>query len=140
MIDGFTKKIINKSIYSIVFFASIYIIYSLLSKSGIFSLILTILFVSMAKDFWPVLKDNAKKYVKSMVIISSIILISMYFMKWGVIGFLIVVLLLAGWKLWRGREMYVDGMRNIETQIWGEPLDKVKQCSKNETEVKDERN
>jgi len=135
-IDNFTKNIIKKSLKSICFFGSIYIIYNSLSMSGLFPLMLTILGLSIFKDAWSkILVPNSKKYIISMVVLSIIFTIISYSVVWGVWGFILVVLALAAYKIIRGRKMFMDGIRQVETQMFGETLDK-KQCSKNETEVK----
>jgi len=132
---NFIKSILIKSSKSILFYVLMYIIYQHLTIRNPFTLTLTILVMIMFKDFWNVLKQNAFKYVKSVAFITVIILLSLYSLRWGVFGYIIMVLLLVGYKLWKGRELYMSGIRDIETQLFGEPLDVVKQ--KNETEVKE---
>jgi len=104
--------------------------------SGLFPLMLTILGLSIFKDAWSkILVPNSKKYIISMVVLSIIFTIISYSVVWGVWGFILVVLALAAYKIIRGRKMFMDGIRQVETQMFGETLDK-KQCSKNKKEVK----
>ena len=47
-----------------------------------------------------------------------------FFGKFGIVGYFLVCFSIAGMQLWRGRKLFMQGMRDIETQIFGKPLDK----------------
>ncbi len=124
MIDNFTKKVMKQSIKSILFFGSIYITYSLLRIRTFFSLLLVILGVMILVDFWPILKENSWKYVKGLVVIAILFQVIMYSAKFGIIGFLVIVLGMAVYRMYRGRKMMMEGIRNIEKRLFGHTLDK----------------
>lgn len=41
----------------------------------------------------------------------------------AVLSFIIIVVLLVAWKLWTGREQYLEAMRTVETMAFGDSLD-----------------
>lgn len=123
-IDSFTKTILKESLSSLLFLGSIYIIYGLLSVQNLFTMGLTILGISLFKDSLPTLIKNIKKYVKSIIILTILFSIINYSVKYGLIGFIVITLAIAGWRLWSGRDTYMKGIRNIEKRIFGRPLDR----------------
>ena len=62
--------------------------------------------------------------LKTTLGIVAFFILVMLFEGYGVIGFLVFILAIAGYKMYLMREMLKGGMRNIETSIFGKPLDK----------------
>ena len=46
------------------------------------------------------------------------------FGKYGVLGFVIIILGLVIYKIWKQWDFFINGIREIETMIFGKPLDK----------------
>lgn len=68
------------------------------------------------------------KFIKTILKTSATMLLILYLIRWlgayGIIGFILIIFILAGWRIIRNKKMYMDGLRNIESMIWGKPLDK----------------
>jgi len=58
------------------------------------------------------------------IIVTVIYLISILLGPWGFYGTLVIVLLLSGYRITKNRAMYMDALRDIETSLWGKPLDR----------------
>jgi hypothetical protein len=63
------------------------------------------------------------KYKHILLIVGAIIAISFmeYLNFWGIVIF---ILMIGGYMLYSKRDIYVNGMRQAETMIWGKPLDR----------------
>jgi len=62
--------------------------------------------------------------IKTILGIVFFFILIMLFEGYGIIGFLIFMLGVAGYKMYVMRDMLKSGMENIETSIFGKPLDK----------------
>ena len=65
--------------------------------------------------------------VKYTLIILSFYSMVTFSMGYGMLGLVVVIIIMAAYKLFgtkEGRSNYINGMRNIETAIFGKPLDK----------------
>lgn len=59
------------------------------------------------------------------VIFIALAIISINFLEiWGITGIIIFLLILATYKLYKKRDAFEAGLSNIETMIWGKPLNK----------------
>jgi len=52
------------------------------------------------------------------------LLVEVFGKMYGVLGFILFLTFLGLLSLWRGRQFYMAALRNIETQIYGKPLDR----------------
>lgn len=57
-------------------------------------------------------------------ILFLIYVLSMLFGGWGIPGLLLIVVVLTGVIIYKRKETYMEAMRDVETQIWGKPLDR----------------
>ena len=66
-----------------------------------------------------------KDSLRTTLWVAALLLSLHFFGLWmGFLGVLIVIIVLAGVRIYKGRKLYMDGMRNIEKKIWGQSLDK----------------
>jgi len=75
-----------------------------------------------------------QKVIKSLITIGrTAIFISLFklFGLMGAGGFVLMIVLFSAWKIYTGRGIFMEGVRDIETRLWGRPLDK-KQWTKEE--------
>jgi hypothetical protein len=121
------KEIIKMALPSIYFIVIIYIVYTFVAIKGMFSLLFIIVFLTMFKDFLPILVKNAKSYVKLTITILCFFLLIRFLGLYGLIGFIATILLLAGYKIYKSRQFFMETIRNLETMIFGKPLDKKKE-------------
>ena len=63
-------------------------------------------------------------WVRTFIVIAALVGISSWLGAYGAIGVAAVVLIIVVYKLVSGRRQYMKGMREIETQLFGKPLDK----------------
>ena len=59
----------------------------------------------------------------SLFIIAAVILISI-FEYYGLLGIIIFLLAITGYRIYQKRDMFVRGLGDVETMIWGKPLKK----------------
>lgn len=65
------------------------------------------------------------RLAKMLALLTAIVLISHYFsLWWGVLGYFLFVMVFAAYIIIKRRKYFMSGMRLVETQIWGKPLDK----------------
>lgn len=65
-----------------------------------------------------------KSLLKMYLIITIIYFLSWLLGPWGFFGTLLIILLLAAYRIFTSWQEFVNGLRDIETQIWGRPLDR----------------
>ncbi len=70
------------------------------------------------------LQRSGKNIIKAGLYAGALYLYIHFFGKFGIWGYFIVCFSIAGIQLWRGRKLFMQGMRDIETQIFGKTLDK----------------
>lgn len=68
-------------------------------------------------------KDLTTNTLKGLLVITLFYFIIKWLGRYGVIGFIIIVLGFAGYRLIKHRGMYFKSIRVIEKNIWGETLD-----------------
>jgi len=73
---------------------------------------------------WNKHRFKLERYGGIFLLIGSLMLAAKLFGGWGIFGIIIFFAVFALIQLWRGRETYKLGMQNIETQIFGRPLEK----------------
>lgn len=72
-------------------------------------------------------KETIKKIREGVIFIAFIvglILVLETFGLKGLWGLLVLVLLISAFGIYRNRDMFMQIIRNIETTIWGKPLEK----------------
>ncbi len=63
--------------------------------------------------------------IRMLIVLTIIILLARYLVIWwGFLGYLVFLGLFTTYILIKRRKQYVDGMRIVEKQIWGKPLDR----------------
>lgn len=116
----------------------------LLPRLAITFLILLLIFLFHLSFWWLLLVINLiviarslyqKKTLKQ-ISLGCASTTSLLLLLWGVnrtlgtvsavLAFIIIVLGLTAFLLWKQKDAFIDGMRTIETQIWGKPLDQFK--------------
>lgn len=69
-------------------------------------------------------KKSIMNIIKSGLYAGALYLFIGFFGKFGVVRYFIICFSIAGIQLWRGRKLFMQGIRDIETQIFGKTLDK----------------
>lgn len=65
------------------------------------------------------------KSIGRWILYLAVILTLVYFLEgWGLIGLLVFTLAFAAYRAWKSRDFLLFAMRQMETTIWGKPLDK----------------
>lgn len=118
------KYILKLALPSIIFLVIYYILYTFLAKKSIFSMVFLLLFMLMFKDFWQILLKNAKNYTKILTTVLILLLIIKFLGLYGIIGFILIILLIAGYRIYKSWQIFTGAMQTIETMIWGKPLKK----------------
>jgi len=124
MLDEFTKKVLKQLLGTIIYIAIFLSILSVTAKKGVMTVCFIMFFMMLFKDSWSVIVKNSKKYLIGFATIYIMVSLMMYSLKYGIIGFILMVLILAAYKMFKGRSTMMEGMRNIETKIFGKSLDK----------------
>ena len=122
--DNFTKEIIKKTKKPLTYVGLFLLFYNLLSIHNIFTIICLVFGLNIIIDNWDGIVEKSQGYVKAAIVLSIILYVMQLLGAYGVIGFIISIVLLVVYKLYKGKDMYLSGMRNIEEKIWGKPLDK----------------
>lgn len=65
-----------------------------------------------------------KKLLQACVFGFLIYYLSHFFGAYGLAGYVVFVLLLSGFVIWRRRDIYLQAIRTIETRLFGKPLDR----------------
>lgn len=100
---------------------------------GLFFFLLAILIPFIIKDI--IISKSfififSKKYFISLLKTAAISTGLYFFIRWlggyGLLGVIIIVLGVSGYKLWSGRAYFMEKIREIEIIIWGKTNDKRK--------------
>lgn len=65
-----------------------------------------------------------KPWIKTLLYILAFVVLISLFEWYGIVGFIIFILVITGKRIYDGRESIKIAMRGAETTIWGKPLDK----------------
>lgn len=68
--------------------------------------------------------DLAKALLQTYVIVTIIYLLSWFLGGWGFFGSLLIILFIAAYKIFVNWKEFIKGLRDIETGIWGRPLER----------------
>ena len=68
--------------------------------------------------------EKTKQIIKTIVMVMIVIIIFDKLSYFGLFGLFGILALVIGRRIWKNREMLMEGIRNIETLLWGKPLDK----------------
>lgn len=67
---------------------------------------------------------DVKKLVKNCVFIIIFVNILAFLMQFGIVGYAFSLFLICAWILFKRWTMFMEGIRRIETMIYGKPLDR----------------
>ena len=68
---------------------------------------------------------DIKDSMKSLAFIATFVYLFIFFgATFGALGVLVLIILMSLFRVYRKKELYLEGMRDIETKIFGKPLDK----------------
>lgn len=70
------------------------------------------------------MKPSTKKKIKFIIYLVAFFIVISFFETYGVIGIIIFILAVFGWKLWKMRDSFMVALRSTEIAVWGKPLDK----------------
>ena len=70
------------------------------------------------------MKPTTKNRLKKAIYVAVFLVLIGLFEWYGLIGFLLLFIAMTLWRLWNGREMFKLAMSDIETRIFGKPLQK----------------
>jgi len=120
------KKLIFPIIYTIVLIGVIIYIHptfwqtiNLLSGSSILIYLISSIKNKELKTF-KFIKLCITTYISILLIVSAIKWLGAY----GIIGFVLIVIFFGAYKIYKQRKFFMEGMREIETMIFGKSLDK----------------
>jgi len=71
-------------------------------------------------------KDVLLFLIKTFITLSIIIFSIKWLGAYGIIGFILIIILLVAYRLVKQNAQYFEGIRELETMIFGKPLDKDK--------------
>jgi len=99
---------------------------------GFWSIILLFTSLSLAMYLWKAIRKKVKfsieEVFKNVLTTFLTVLLILTFISWfgalGVWGYALGIILLACWRIFKRRELYLKCLRHAETKIWGKPLDK----------------
>lgn len=85
-------------------------------------IVFLIIVFDTAQDKTATLKTYLTTFASMFIIVQTIFFLGGY----GLLGSLIIVFGLVGWRLVKGWSFFMSGIRKIETRIWGRPNDRRK--------------
>lgn len=97
-----------------------YLPFSFYAKVPIISFLFAVYILIKTKDF----RSARKTFLSFTITIYILGTLNIYLGGLGTAGFVLSVLLFAGFRLWRQRKLYLRGLRTIETSLFGKALDK----------------
>lgn len=128
----FVKKNLKDVIKYIIYIVLVVTIITMLHPST-FGTILIMLGLSLVLYIYSKIKTKEfclKDLIKFIISTFITLCIILYTIKWlgtyGVIGFIFIIILLVAYRLIKQKEQYMEGLKEIETMIFGKPLDKDK--------------
>lgn len=127
IISIFVKK-------TLPFIAVVYMLLLLTTNKNLFTINLIILtpllvsklFVAIKNKEQPSINEWCKSGLKTIATISLLYLFINWMGAYGLLGFILVILLLAAWRIYKSWELFMGGMRSIEMRIFGRTLDRKK--------------
>lgn len=69
-------------------------------------------------------REFGQLFMRLIILVSLMVVYVIVGVTIGIIGTILFLLSIAAWTLWKGRSQYMNGLRHIETRIFGKPLDK----------------
>lgn len=104
----------------------------LIARPGYFLLLLILASLSLITSVGAAALYNKKvrplqilKSVTTMVVIVTIIYLIAYWLgPYGFYSTLVIILGLSAWRILKNRKAFIKGLRDIETMLWGRPLDR----------------
>lgn len=70
------------------------------------------------------MKDKTKKVLKFIIFIAVALLLVYFLEGWGMLGLLIFIIVISLRRMWKLREVFKTSIKQIETMVFGKPLDK----------------
>jgi hypothetical protein len=123
--ENYKGLIINVSSYIVLLVVLLYLKptkYMLVNILFVFSVLVYSIPLIWKREFK--FNEAIKFYIK--IYISLLVII--YTISWlgakGLVGFFIVIILISAYRIIKGNKLYMQGMREIETMIFGKSLDK----------------
>jgi len=130
------SKILKNLVPNLLVLVVIILVYSFLSLPSQWYLralpaVIVVFVFSIIKNKKPkTFKQRVKSLITSYIVLTIIFYLFSISKGLGIIFGLLVIVGLAGYRIWidtRNEEsIYLDSIREIETTIWGEPLDPIK--------------
>lgn len=54
-----------------------------------------------------------------------VVALLIHFLEWyGIIGLIVFILAIAGWRAWKGKELIKSTTKSVESMVFGKPLDR----------------
>ena len=123
-----SKEVLKLIISPVIFILLLVLITSFLAKRTFLSYVFVIVFLQMFFDFLPTLKQNAKKYLKTLVVVGCFFVAFKFLGAYGIIGAGLSILLIAGYKIFMGWKIFTGAIDSIEGIISKKEQDEVEQC------------
>jgi len=131
-LTNYQKEMLKQVVPSLVFIVLFFTVYAFIPGKGllvIISLMLSMVLCSnLLKDIRKKDNPSPKAYAKNTIILIVIISVFYYVSKflgaYGLLGTLALILLFVFYKLYRRKMVFLNGMREVEKQMFGKSLDK----------------
>jgi len=128
MIDH--KKILKQSAINILIIIIFMLSWHFIPYKNVYTFVAIFFIITTFLDLWvkKVEEIYTLKFWRNktlmMIFLALFYFVSLKAAAYGAIGIIVLILLLSGYRLYRARSLYMEGLRDIETRIWGKPLDK----------------
>ena len=127
--DTFTLLGLNKRewIIQVIFITIILTSFALLNLDSALDWVALYIPLAILRDSFLHKEQNNKKYYLQILKQTVLVIILYYLIQWlgkyGLLGYLILILSIATIKIYLSRKLYLRGLRTIENQIWGSSAD-----------------
>jgi len=124
-----SKQQLKNMLPSFIHLTALISVLKLLKPDGFSEVLLTITLINVIKDSHNIyeFKKFITKLIKSTITIALLYSVMFISLSYGAVGFVLYILVLSLWTMFANktkRSNFMTGLRNIESSLFGKPLDK----------------